>query len=134
MPRLHTALPTDPIDVGQLVAEMRGDGDGAIASFVGVVRDANEGRKVLRLDYEAYLPMADRELRRLAVEVAQRHGLSALALVHRVGSLVVGEVSVVVVAAAPHRRPAILACAEAVEGLKRDLPVWKREHHPDGAV
>jgi cyclic pyranopterin phosphate synthase len=134
VPQLHTALTTDPIDVGQLVAEMRGDGDGAIASFIGVVRDAHEGRTVLRLDYEAYLPMADRELRRLAAEVAERHGLSALALVHRVGSLVVGEVSVVVVTAAPHRRPALLACAEAVEALKRDLPVWKREHYPDGAV
>ena len=68
-------------------SRVRGDGDGAIAAFVGAVRDTNQGRPVHRLDYEAYLPMADRELRRIAIDVTERHGLSALALVHRVGSL-----------------------------------------------
>ena len=132
-PRLHAALVTDPIDVSRLVAEVRGDGDGAIAAFVGAVRNTSEGRPVHRLDYETYQPMADRELLRIAADVTERHGLSGMALVHRVGSLLVGEVSVAVVAAAPHRRAALLACSEAVEALKRDLPMWKREHHPDGA-
>ena len=132
-PRLHAALVTDPIDVSRLVAEVRGDGAGAVAAFVGAVRETSQGRTVQRLDYEAYLPMADRELRRIAADVAERHGLSGMALVHRIGSLLVGEVSVAVVAAAPHRRAALLACSEAVETLKRDLPMWKREQHPDGA-
>ncbi|HAW11315.1 MAG TPA: cyclic pyranopterin monophosphate synthase MoaC [Chloroflexi bacterium] len=132
-PRLHVALVTDPIDLTRLVAEVRGDGDGAIAAFIGAVRGTSQGSPVHRLDYETYLPMADRELRRIGTDVTERHGLSGIALVHRVGSLLVGEVSVAVAAAAPHRRAALLACAEAVESLKRDLPVWKREHHPDGA-
>ena len=131
-PRLRAALVADPIDLSRLVAELRGDGDGAVAAFVGVVRDTSEGRPVNGLDYETYPPMADRELLRIAADVAERHGLSGMALVHRVGSLQVGEVSVAVVAAAPHRQAALLACSEAVESLKRDLPMWKREHHPDG--
>ena len=130
--RIHTALVTEPIEVDRLVAEARDDADGAIAAFVGVVRNRSRGGPVLGLDYEAYLPMAERELVRIAVDVTQHHDLGALTLVHRVGSLAVGEVSLVVVAAAPHRGAALLACSEAVETLKRDLPVWKREHHADG--
>ena len=114
-PRLRAALVADPIDLSRLVAELRGDGDGAVAAFVGVVRDTSEGRPVNGLDYETYPPMADRELLRIAADVAERHGLSGMALVHRVGSLQVGEVSVAVVAAAPHRQAALLACSEAVE-------------------
>ena len=131
--RVRTALVTDPIDVGRLMDETRGDGDGAIAAFVGAVRNRNQDRSVHKLDYEAYLPMAERELFRIAADVTERHGLSALAMVHRIGSLAVGEVSVAVVAVAPHRQAALVACSEAVEALKRDLPVWKREHHADGA-
>jgi molybdopterin synthase catalytic subunit len=133
-PRLHTVLVTDPIDVNRLVAEVRSDSDGAIAAFVGAVRSTSQGRSVQRLDYEAYLPMADQELRRIAAEVTERHRLSGVALVHRIGPQAVGEVSVAVVAASPHRRAALVACSEAMDALKRDLPAWKREHHPDGAI
>jgi molybdopterin synthase catalytic subunit len=131
--RVRTALVTDPIDVGRLMDETGGDGNGAIAAFVGAARNRNRDRSVHKLDYEAYLPMAERELLRIAADVTERHGLSALAMVHRIGSLAVGEVSVAVVAAAPHRQAALVGCSEAVEALKRDLPVWKREHHADGA-
>jgi cyclic pyranopterin monophosphate synthase len=131
--RVHTALVADPIEVDRLVAEARGDADGAIAAFIGVVRNRSPGGPVQALDYDAYLPMAERELLRVAAEVTEHHDLSALTMVHRIGTLAVGEVSVVVVAAAPHRGAALLACSEAVEALKRDLPVWKREHHADGA-
>jgi cyclic pyranopterin phosphate synthase len=130
--RVHTALVTDLIEVDRLVAEVRGDADGAIAAFIGVVRNRSRGGPVQALDYDAYLPMAERELLRIAAEVTEHHDLSALTMVHRIGSLAVGEVSVVVVAAAPHREAALLACSEAIETLKRDLPVWKREHHADG--
>jgi cyclic pyranopterin phosphate synthase len=132
-PRLRTELVTEAIDAGRLAAEVRSSVDGAVASFAGVVRGTSRGRPVLRLEYEAYPAMAEAELRRIAAAVAERHGLSGLTLVHRVGSLAVGEVSVAVVAAALHREPALRACAEAIELIKRDLPVWKREHHPDGA-
>src|SRR5487761_472859 len=133
-PRLVTAVQSVPIDVVLLARQVRGDADGALAGFAGVVREQSGGRRVLRLDYEAYLPMAERELLRIAGELAARHRLGGLALVHRVGSLAVGEVSLAVLAAAAHRREALAACAEAVEAVKRDLPVWKREHHPEGAV
>src|SRR5487761_1572478 len=119
-PRLVTAVQSVPIDVVLLARQVRGDADGALAGFAGVVREENGGRPVLRLDYEAYLPMAERELLRIAGELAARHRLGGLALA--------------VIAAAAHRREALAACAEAVEAVKRDLPVWKREHHPEGAV
>jgi cyclic pyranopterin phosphate synthase len=130
---IRTRLVEEPIDVTRLAAELRTDADGAIATFAGVVRGDADGLPVQRLDYEAYPAMAERELRRIAETVAQQHALGGVVIVHRVGSLEVGEVSLAVVAAAPHRAAALGACAEAVEMLKRDLPVWKREHHPGGA-
>jgi cyclic pyranopterin phosphate synthase len=133
-PSIRTALIEEPIDAGLLAAELRSDADGAVATFVGVVRGESEGSAVSRLDYEAYPEMAERELRRVAEEIAGRHQLSGLTLVHRVGSLAVGETSVAVVAAAPHRGDALEACREGIEMVKRDLPVWKREHRGDGAV
>jgi molybdenum cofactor biosynthesis protein MoaC len=134
VPQLHAALVTGPIDVNRLVAELRSDDDGALAAFVGAVRGTSQGRTVERLDYEAYGPMAEHELLCIATAVTERHRLNGVAPVHRIGSLAVGEVSVAVVAAAPHRQAALLARAEAVDALKQNLPVWKREHHPDGAV
>ncbi len=134
LPRIRTALVRDPVDPGALAAGLHSELDGAVACFAGVVRGVTRGREVLRLDYEAYPEMAGRELERIAREVAERHGASALTVVHRFGELHVGEVSIAVIAAAPHRRAAFAACAAAVEAVKRDLPIWKREHHPDGAV
>ncbi len=133
-PLIRTALVDEPIDAARLTAELRSDVDGAIASFLGVVRGSTDGTAVSRLDYEAYPEMAGRELRRIAEAVAARHALSGLALVHRVGSLEVGAVSVAAVAAAPHRGAALDACREGIEMVKRDLPMWKREHRSDGAV
>lgn len=133
-PALLCEVVESPIDVSHLVDTLRRDAHGAVASFAGVVRHVSGGRPVLQLDYEIYPAMADRELRRIAAYVAERHRLGGLALVHRTGSLAVGEVSLAVVAVAAHRAEALRGCAEAVEMIKRDLPVWKREHHPDGAA
>jgi cyclic pyranopterin phosphate synthase len=133
-PALLCELVEAPIDVSGLVERLRRDAHGAVATFQGVVRDSAAGRPVLRLDYEAYPAMAGRELRRIGERVAERHALGGLALVHRTGSLAVGEVSLAVVTVAAHRAAALRACADAVELVKRDLPVWKREHHPDGAA
>jgi molybdopterin synthase catalytic subunit len=132
-PRVRVEITSEAIDCGGLIAAVRGDGDGAVASFFGVVREQNHDRQVLGLDYETYLPMAELELRRIAGSLAGRHELGGIAIVHRVGSLGVGETSLAVVTAAPHRVAAFDACREAVEVLKRELPIWKREHHPDGA-
>ncbi len=130
---MHVGLTTEPIDVAALISAVQSPGHGAIATFLGVVRDHSDGRPVHRLDYEAYVPMAEQEMRRIAGTVFDHHSLGGIAMVHRLGSLAVGEVSVAVVTAAAHRGPALTAWQEAVEQLKPEVPIWKREHHPDGA-
>lgn len=131
--RVHVALTQEPIDVAALCALVQGPGDGAVAVFTGVVRDHNDGRPVLRLDYEAYPAMAEAEMRRIAAAVMESHALGGLAIVHRTGALAIGDVSIAVVAASEHRGDAFDACRDAVERVKHDVPIWKREHHPDGA-
>lgn len=131
--RVWTALTDAPIDVAALERRLADPGNGALVSFTGLVRDHNDGRQVLRLDYDAYRPMAERELRRVAEETSRRFPVTGLILVHRLGSLAIGDVAVAVLAAAAHRDEAFAACREALEAIKRDVPIWKREHHPDGA-
>jgi molybdopterin synthase catalytic subunit len=123
---------TDPINTEAVMRRITGDGDGALAVFAGRVRNHHQQRPVDHLEYHAYPEMAVEELRRIAGELGQRHETSALALVHRTGELAVGEISVLVVAAAAHRRPALACCAEAIEIIKRRLPVWKKEFFADG--
>jgi molybdopterin synthase catalytic subunit/molybdopterin converting factor small subunit len=122
-----------PIDVGSVVASAGTSRDGAIATFVGRVRDHSDGVAVQRMDYEAYAEMAEAEMRRIGTELYDRGGISTITIVHRTGSLLIGEASVVVVVAAPHRDTAFPACQEALEQIKRTVPVWKREHTADGA-
>lgn len=130
---LSPALVADePIDIPALVAAVAHPGAGAIASFVGAVRDTNEGAAVTGIEYEAYAPMADRELRAILAEGEARWPGVRVAARHRVGYLRVGEVSVAVAAASPHRGPAFDACRYVVEQLKRRVPVWKCEHYADG--
>jgi molybdopterin synthase catalytic subunit len=122
----------EPIDLAALVARVSHAGAGAVASFVGSVRDVNDGVAVLGIDYEAYGPMADREFVAIVAEAAARWPGARLAVRHREGYLAVGEVSVAVAAAAPHRAAAFDACRYVVEELKRRVPIWKREHYADG--
>lgn len=122
-----------PIDIGSVIASAGSSGDGAVAVFVGRVRDESDGVAVHRIDYESYAEMAESEMRRIGAELLDRGGISTITIVHRTGSLVVGDASVVVVVAAPHRDTAFPACAEAMELIKRTVPVWKREHRADGA-
>jgi molybdopterin synthase catalytic subunit len=122
------------IDVAALLSETRGDGDGAIALFLGTVRNLNAGRRVLFLEYEAYPGMAEREMERIAAEAVSRFGVTQVAIVHRVGRLAIGDVSVAVVVAAPHRAAAMDACRFAIDAVKVSVPIWKREHGDGGAV
>jgi molybdopterin synthase catalytic subunit len=122
------------IDVAALLSETRGDGDGAIALFLGTVRNLNAGRRVLFLEYEAYPGMAEREMERIAAEAVSRFGVTQVAIVHRVGRLEIGDVSVAVVVAAPHRAAAMDACRFAIDAVKVSVPIWKREHGDGGAV
>lgn len=127
-------LTDQPIDPAPLLAAARRPSDGGIALFVGVVRDRNDGRTVTRLEYEAYGPMAEKEMARIACELEEAHPEARLLMRHRVGSLSIGEVAVVVVASAPHRAEAFAACRDGIERIKARVPIWKREHGPHGAV
>lgn len=127
-------LQSEPIDAAELLGAVRRDADGAVASFVGVVREENLGRRVLRIEYHAYPEMARRQLERLARELREEFGTGPVAIVHRLGSLEVGEVSVAIAVAAPHRREALEACGAAIERLKERIPVWKKEFFEGGSV
>lgn len=122
------------IDVTELIAVARGDGDGAVSVFLGTVRNVNAGRTVLFLDYEAYGGMAQREMERIEAEALQRFAVTRVAIVHRTGRLEIGAASVAVVVAAPHRAAAIEACAFVIDTLKATVPIWKLEHFEGGHV
>jgi molybdopterin synthase catalytic subunit len=121
-----------PLELSEVVDAVRGHGLGGIVTFTGTVRDETRGRKVLRLEYEAYGPMAERKLAEIGAEVARAHG-AEVAIVHRVGVLAPGEAAVVIACAAPHRTPAFRACEACIETLKREVPIWKREVYQDGS-
>jgi molybdopterin synthase catalytic subunit len=127
-------LQREAIDVGELIAATRADGDGAVATFVGTVRATNAGQNVLFLEYEAYVGMAERELERIEEAARGRFAVSRVAVVHRIGRLEVGEASVAVVVAAPHRAAAMDACRFVIDTLKASVPIWKREHFEGGVV
>ena len=122
------------IDLDELVRAVRGDGDGAVATFLGTVRDASHGRRVVALEYEAYGGMAEREMERIAAEAKRRHAVSSVAIVHRTGRLTIGEASVAIAVASPHRAQALDAVRFVIDTLKTTVPIWKREHFEDGAV
>lgn len=124
----------EPLDPAALLAEARRDGDGGLTLFVGVVRDNADGRVVTEMEYEAYEPMAEREMERIEADLAARFPGVRIVTRHRVGRLVVGEVAVVVAASAPHREEAFAACRAGIEEIKARVPVWKRERGPDGSV
>jgi molybdopterin synthase catalytic subunit len=112
---------------------LRGD-DGAVVDFEGVVRNNTKGRRTLYLDYECYEPMALKLMASIGREIAAQYPIGRIAMVHRLGRLLIGESSVVVVVTAPHRKPAFEAALEGINRLKRMVPIWKKEHFADGEV
>ncbi len=121
-----------PLDVAAVLREVESPDAGAIASFVGTVRRQSRGREVLHLDYEAYEEMAEEMLGRLGAELTERHGLTAVAVHHRLGRVEIGEPSVVIAVSAAHRAAALDACREAIETLKTSIPLWKKEVYAGG--
>ena len=122
----------EPLSLDEAVVAVSHAGAGAVATFVGVVRDHNEGRAVTLLQYEAYGTMAERELASILGESARaREGVRVFAA-HRVGKLSVGDIAVVCAASAVHRGEAFDACRLLIDAIKARLPIWKREHGPDG--
>ncbi|SEM90795.1 molybdopterin synthase subunit MoaE /molybdopterin synthase subunit MoaD [Stigmatella aurantiaca] len=123
-----------PLRLEDVVAAVSGEAYGGLVTFSGSVRNQTRGRRVLRLEYEAYPPMAEKQLAVIGAEAAERFGGTRLAIMHRVGTLAPGELAVVIAAAAPHRKEAFLACEHAIERLKQDVPIWKKEFFEDGEV
>jgi molybdopterin synthase catalytic subunit len=121
-----------PLSVDALLAEVRHPGAGAVALFLGTVRDTNDGRAVTRLEYEAYGAMALAEMERIVREIEQSIPGARCALAHRIGALEVGETAVVCAVSAPHRPEAFAACRRLIDEVKARVPIWKREHGPDG--
>jgi len=130
--RCHVAVVSVPIALDPLIRRVQGQDTGALAIFLGTVRNVNEGRAVRGMEYEAYGAMAEAELRRVAREAVERVPGAAVAVEHRVGVLEIGDVSVAIVAAHPHRAPAFEAARHVIEELKRRVPIWKREHYVEG--
>ena len=125
-------LTSSPIDVPSLTRDVASAERGAIALFLGTVRNTNDGREVNGIDYSAYDAMAVAEMNRIATEARERFPGVEVALVHRVGTLAVGDVSVAIATAHMHRAPALDANRYVIEELKRRVPIWKREHYLDG--
>ena len=124
----------DPLDPARLLAEARRDGDGGLTLFVGVVRDNADGRAVTEMEYEAYEPMAEKEMERIEADLAVRFPDVRLVMRHRIGRLLVGEVAVVVAASAPHREEAFACCRAGSEEMKARVPVCKLEWGQEGCV
>jgi molybdopterin synthase catalytic subunit len=122
----------EPLDLAQAAAAVASPECGAVATFVGLVRDHNLGRQVHWLDYECYEPLAVSSLERIAAEAATEWPGARLAIAHRIGSLQIGEASVVIAAGSPHRADAFAACRYAIERIKQIVPIWKHEHFEGG--
>lgn len=128
------AVSAAPLDAAAAAASVARDGDGALATFVGLVREHNAGRRVRWLDYEAYAPLAVKAFERIGAEAAARWPDARIAIHHRTGRLGIGEASVAIAAASPHRADAFAACRYAIERVKQIAPIWKHEHFEGGEV
>ena len=121
-----------PLSLEPLVSAVTRSSSGAVASFLGVVREQTRGRQVLYLEYEAYREMAIPKMREIADEIRRKWKVDEIAMVHRIGHLEIGEVSVAIAVSAPHRHQALAACAYAIDRLKETVPIWKKEVWTDG--
>jgi len=130
----RTALVREAIDAVPLLAAAKHGSDGAVVAFDGIVRDNTRGRKTLHLDYEAYEEMALKQMRELAAQARERFGVRHVTIVHRLGRLLVGETSVLIVVASAHRSHAYEASRWLIDTLKKTVPIWKKETFVDGVV
>jgi MoaE-MoaD fusion protein len=125
-------LSADPLSLDAVVDEVRSDRAGAIATFVGTTRVESRGRTVQHLDYEAYEGMAESVMAEIADALRQRYDVSEIAIHHRTGRVEIGDASVVIAVSAPHRQDALAACKDAIDTLKEQVPLWKKEVYEGG--
>lgn len=121
-----------PIDLPALLREARPE-DGALCLFVGVVRNEHQGRATTSIEYQAYGPMAESEMAKIAVGLSRDFPAVKIRMQHRVGRLEVGDASVAIAAVSAHRAEAFAACRAAIDRIKTTVPIWKKEFHPDGS-
>ena len=131
---MKVAVLETPLLVDEALRAVTHAGAGGIDIFLGVVRDSSDGRAVTMLEYQAYASMATAEMTRIAEELEREMPGVRVAALHRVGKLMVGDVAVICAASAPHRAEAFEACRKLIDRLKARVPVWKREHGPDGTA
>ncbi len=130
----YFALTRHAIDARAAVARLMTGAEGAVVTFEGTVRNHTRGRATRCLDYECYEGMALKTMARIGCEIAAAHDIARIAMVHRLGRMLIGETSVVVIVTAPHRRAAFDAALEGINRLKKLVPIWKKEHFVDGEV
>jgi len=128
------AITREPIDGGVIARRLLRGEDGAFVNFEGTVRNNTKGRATKFLDYECYEPMAIKVMAELGREIAKKHSIGRVGIVHRLGKMEIGETSVSIVVTSPHRKPAFDAALEAINRLKKTVPIWKKEHFADGEV
>ena len=129
---MRVALVQAPIDVAKLLTEVNTPSSGATTLFLGTVRDVNEGRPVLGIDYSAYASMAQHEMELIAREASERFGTPHIVMEHRIGYLALTDVSIAIAVSHARRTPAMDAVRYAIEEVKKRVPIWKREHYIDG--
>lgn len=127
-------LTRHPIDSHALARRLQRPEDGGVIVFEGVVRNNTKGRLTSHLEYECYEVMAIRQMEQIGIEIAAKHAIGRIAIVHRLGRLAIGEASVSIIATAPHRQAAFQAALDGINRLKREVPIWKKEFFEDGAV
>lgn len=130
---MHTSITGAVIDPQAVLAMVGSPADGAVVLFLGTVREHNEGRTVNGMRYDAFAEMAEPELRNIAAEAAARAGSDRIAVVHRIGELSIGDVSVAIAVSSPHRAESFDAARYVIEQIKLRLPVWKQEHYVEGS-
>jgi MoaE-MoaD fusion protein len=123
-----------PLSLQECVDAVSRVSQGGLVTFTGVVRDHSKGKRVTRLDYEAYAPMAEKKLAEIGEEARVKWPGTEVAVIHRVGTLLPGELAVVIAVSAPHRKEAFRACEHVIDRLKEDVPIWKKEYAEDGEV
>ncbi len=127
-------ITNEPLCPEAITDGVKQDGNGAVVTFLGSTLDSTADRRVLYLEYEAYRPMADNQLARIADEISERWGITDVAISHRLGRLEIGDLSLVVAVASPHRREAFEASAYAIDRIKQIVPIWKKEFFEGGEV
>jgi molybdopterin synthase catalytic subunit len=128
------AITDTPIDTQEVIASVQDEGAGAVNVFIGTVRNQSQTKSVVQLDFEAFDSMALKKMQQIADEAASRWPIRKVAIVHRKGSLQIGDIAVVIAVSTPHRKASFEACEFIIDTLKEVVPIWKKEFFEDGAV